>query len=89
VAVEAKADAKLLSKLLREMRACQAGAPHNQNDHKKCLAIAVLRPRLFLGVAAGETWSIFTVVERDGRSVLGDELPNLDNLHFLSTTRPG
>jgi hypothetical protein len=54
----------------------------------KCVAIAELRPRLFLVVAAGETWRLFTVVERDGQAVLGDELPDLNRLHFLSTTDP-
>jgi hypothetical protein len=27
---------------------------------------------------------LFTVVERDGQSVLGDELASLDDLHFIS-----
>lgn len=86
VGVEAKADAKLLDKLLDGMRACQAsGTPHGASDHKKCLAISELQPRLFLGVAAGETWRLFTVVQRDGRAVLGDELPDLDGLHFSAT----
>jgi len=85
VGVEAKADAKLLTKLFDGMRACQAsGAPHGASDHKKCLAIAQLRPRLFLGIAAGEAWRVFMVVERDGCAVLGDELPDLVGLHFSS-----
>jgi hypothetical protein len=83
VGVEAKATAKRLDKLLAGMRACHAeGAPHIGTDHVKCSAIAVLRPCLFLGVAAAETWRLFAVVERSGRAVLGDELPNLDRLHF-------
>jgi hypothetical protein len=50
VGVEAKADPKLLGKLVDEMRSCQASsAPHGASAHKKCLAIAELRPRLFLG----------------------------------------
>lgn len=86
VGVEAKATSKLLDKLLDGMHACQAsGAPHSASDHKKCLAIAELQPRLFLGVTAGENWRLFTVVQRDGRAVLGDELPDLDGLHFSST----
>jgi hypothetical protein len=85
VGVEAKANAKLLDKLLRGMRGCQeSGAAHAASDHKKCLAIAQLRPRLFLGVAAGEVWRLFTVVEPDGGAVLGDELPDLVGLHFCS-----
>ncbi|HWB23341.1 MAG TPA: hypothetical protein VG652_10680 [Gaiellaceae bacterium] len=90
VGVEAKADAKLLGKLFDGMRACQAsGAPHPvTSDHKKCLAIAELQPRLFLGVAAGDTWRLFTVVERDGRAVLGDELPDLNDLHFSPKAKP-
>jgi hypothetical protein len=83
VGVEAKANVKLLGKLVDEMRACQtASVPRVHSQHKKCLAIAELRPRLFLGVAAAETWRLFTVVEREGRAVLGDELPDLDDLHF-------
>ena len=61
VGVEARAAAKMLDKLLAGMRACHAdGAPHIKSDHVKCTAIAVLRPRLFLGVAAAETWRLFT-----------------------------
>jgi hypothetical protein len=85
VGIEAKANAKLLSKLLDELRACQtASVPRSHSQHKKCLAIAGLQPRFFLGVAAAQTWRLFTVVERGGRAVLGDELPNLDDLHFSS-----
>lgn len=87
IAVEAKADAKLLGKLINEMRTCQAAdASGGHQEHNKCIAIAELRPRLFLGVAAGETWRLFTVADRGGRAVLGDELPDLDALHFSSTT---
>ena len=61
VGIEAKATAKMLDKLLEGMRACHAdGAPHSRTDHVKCSAIAELRPRLFLGVAAAETWRLFT-----------------------------
>jgi hypothetical protein len=85
VGVEIKATAEKLDKLLAGMRACCAdGAPHSRSDHVKCSAIAVLRPRLFLGVAAAETWRLFRVVERRGRAVLGDELPDLNGLHFSS-----
>jgi hypothetical protein len=81
VAIEAKATAKMLDKLLQGMRACQThGASHGRSDHVKCSAIAVIRPRLFVGVTAG-TWRLFTVVERDGQAVLGDELANLDHLY--------
>ena len=83
--VEAKATPRMLEKLLAGMRACQTdGTPHSRSDHVKCSAIAVLRPRLFLGVAATETWRLFNVVERDGRAVLGDELPDLDRLRFAA-----
>jgi hypothetical protein len=77
--VEAKANKNLLDKLFQEMRACQMGS-HSQ--HNKCLAIDAFRVDLFLGVAAGETWRLFSVAERNGRAVLGDELPDLDRLHF-------
>jgi hypothetical protein len=86
LAVEVKADAKLLGKLLDRMRARQAAdaaIPHT--NHASCLAIAELRPPLFLAVAANETWRLFNVVERDGRAVLGDELPDLDRLQFSSS----
>ena len=83
VGIEAKATARLLGKLLDEMRGCRAAsAPSLHSEHKKCLAIDALRPRLFLGVAAGETWRLFAVVEHEGRAALGDELSNLDGLHF-------
>jgi hypothetical protein len=85
VAVEAKATAKMVDKLLQGIRACQTtGAAHHPSDHVKCSVIRELRPQLFLGVAAG-TWRLFDVVEREGLAVLGDELPNLDELYF---TRP-
>lgn len=87
--VEAKATAKMLDRLLEGMRACHTdGAPHSRTDHVKCSAIAVVRPRLFLGVAAAETWRLFTVVERNGRAVLGDELPDLDRLRFVAMSEP-
>ena len=83
VGVEAKETAKKLDQLLAGMRACHAdGAPHGKSNHVKCSAIDVLRPPLFLGVAAAETWRLFTVVEHRGRAVLGDELPDLDGLYF-------
>jgi hypothetical protein len=86
VASEATATATMLDKLLQGMRACQThGVPHGRSDHVKCSAIAVIRPRFFLGVAAG-TWRLFTVVERDGQAVLGDELASLDDLYFISAT---
>ena len=90
VGIEAKATAKLLDKLLDGMRACEMfGRPHDKTDHKKCLAIAELRPHLFLGVAAGETWRLFTVVERNGRAVLGKELPGLDKTSLRVSARTG
>ncbi len=83
VGIEAKASAKMLDKLLEGMRACQTiNTPHSSSDHAKCSALAELQPQLFLGVAAG-TWRLFTVIERDGRAVLGDELNSLDRLHFV------
>ena len=83
VGVEAKARGKQLDKLLEGMRACRASrAPHDKSDHTKCLAVAELHPQLFLGVAASERWRLFTVVEHNGRPVLGDELPGLDGLYF-------
>lgn len=85
VAVETKATPKLLDRLLREMRACQATS---HAEHEKCLALQVLRPRLFLAVAASETWRLCSVAERDGRAVLGDELPDLQSLHFSSAAPP-
>jgi hypothetical protein len=83
VCVEAKADARLLGKLIDEMRACHAanGALAHQ-EHPKCRATEVLRPRFFLGVAAGDTWRLFNVTERDGRAALGDELFDLGRLEF-------
>jgi len=89
VGIEAKANAKVLDKLLRGMRACQANStPHSVTDHVKCSAIAVLHPRLFLGVAAVETWRLFTVVECEGRPVLGDELADLDVVRFSAMSEP-
>jgi hypothetical protein len=83
VGIEAKATAKMLDKLLQGIRACHVeGRSHDRSDHVKCSAIVVLRPPLFLGVAASETWRLFTVVDCDGRAVLGDELPDLKRLHF-------
>lgn len=87
VGVEAKSNAVLLEKLIAEIRRCQAATvPSKHREHPKCLALAELRPALFLGVAASETWRLFTVVERDGRAILGDELPNLELLHFRTTS---
>lgn len=79
VAVETKADAKLLDRLVRYMRGCD-GELHP--EHAKCRAIDVLHPRLFLGVAAGETWRLFSMREDGGRVSLGDELSTLDRLRF-------
>jgi hypothetical protein len=84
IAVETKGHAEgpdSLTSLLDEMRACQrTGTPHD--EHAKCKAIAVLSPSLFLAVAAGDTWRLFTVARRDGQAVLGDELSDLSCLHF-------
>lgn len=77
--VETKATARLLQVLVREMHDCQAT---EHPEHEKCVALQVLRPGLFLAAAASETWRLFTVVERDGRAVLGEELPNLERLRF-------
>ena len=85
VAVETKATPKLLDRLLREMRACRATS---HAEHKKCLALQVIRPQLFLGVAASETWRLCNVTERDGRAVLRDELPDLESLRFSSAASP-
>ena len=85
VAVEVKADPKILIEMLGRIRACQMGQAvpgHSKSEHKKCVAIEVLRPALFLGVAAGETWRLFNIAEQDGRAVLGEELPELDALTF-------
>jgi len=75
----------LLDRLLGEMRACR-GTSHA--EHEKCLALEVFRPRLFLAVAASETWRLCTVVEREGRAVLGDELPDLQSLHWTDGLSP-
>ena len=79
VAVEVKATSKFLDRMLRKMRACQGGG---HAEHKKCIALQALRPQLFLAVAASETWRLCVVLERDGRAVLGDELPDLERLRF-------
>lgn len=85
VAVETKATLTLLGRLLREMRSCQ-GTGHA--EHEKCLALQVFRPRLFLAVAASEAWRLYTVGEREGRAVLGEELRDLQSLHFRSSASP-
>jgi hypothetical protein len=86
VGIEVKATPKLLGKLIDTMRRCQAAsAPLAHANHNNCRAIAELRPPLFLGVAAN-TWRLFAVVERNGQAVLGDELPDLDRLSFLSNS---
>jgi hypothetical protein len=81
VGVEAKADERGLARLIERIRECQQGRispddPRHADDHKKCNAIHVLRPRFFLGVAAAETWRVFDVIDRDGRASLGEELPS-------------
>lgn len=82
VGVEAKATAKMLAQLLAGMRACcSEDAAHDGSDHKKCSAIAELRPPLFLGVAAA-TWRLFDIVDRAGRAGLGEELNDLSLLRF-------
>ena len=86
VAVEAKADRESLARLLGKMQDCQEGRfdpddSRHRMDHKKCKALDVLRPRCFLGVAANETWRVFTVLERDGRAAFAEELRTLDCLH--------
>lgn len=83
VGVEAKATGDQLDHLLQGMQRChgESGRGHSKSDHSKCLAIEVLQPRFFLGVAAGATWRLLPVVEREGRAVLGDEL-RLDDLYF-------
>jgi hypothetical protein len=55
---------------------------HGKSDHQKCKAIDVISPTLFLGIAGGEDWRLFTVVKQDGRAVLGKQLGNLDRLYF-------
>jgi hypothetical protein len=89
VGVEAKATTNDLKKLLDNMHACQQGRispddPRHRHDHKKCVALDLLRPKLFLGVAAAETWRLFPVVPHEDRAVFGEELPTLDALHFQS-----
>jgi hypothetical protein len=81
---EIKQNSRYLDKLIRGMQACQGfpAAGHTASDHKKCRAIELLRPRLFLAVAAGEDWRLFLVGEVDGRAALGRALPDLDLLHF-------
>lgn len=87
VAVEAKATAKMLDRLLAGMRACCAdGAPHDGSDHMKCSAITELHPSLFLGVAAA-SWRLFKIVERDGRVGLGKELDDLSLLRRSGRAR--
>jgi hypothetical protein len=86
---EAKADKKLLDKLLQAMQVCH-GAGHR--EHNKCRAIKVFRPRMFLAFAAAETWRLFDVVQaEDGYAVLGSETSDFRRLHFerrgLSTDR--
>lgn len=82
IAVEAKATPKLINRLLWETRACQMGGAPDHAEHEKCLALRILRPRLFLAVAASETRRLFPVVERNGHVLLGDELPDLQSLRF-------
>ena len=83
VAVEAKADEKLLNNLLHGMQACQGQSEgqHKDTDHKKCRGLQVFRPRLLLGVAAGETCRLFSVKESHGRTLLQPQ-QNLDCLNF-------
>jgi hypothetical protein len=81
VGVEVKKTSIYLDRLVSGMKSCRAGSPHTA-EHKKCLAIEHLRPRLFLVVAAGEDWRLFRVEDADGRAVLGDQLPDLDPLYF-------
>lgn len=83
VAIEVKADGASLSKLLHGMQVCQGESQglHEDTDHKKCLALQAFRPELFLGVAAGETWRVFGVEQRDGRAVVGAPR-DLDCLNF-------
>lgn len=83
IGVEAKADAKRLDRLLTGIRACQLeGTAHHRSDHAKCAAIAALRPQLFLGVAAADTWRLFTIVEHEGRPVLGEEQEDVSAVRF-------
>lgn len=87
VGVEVKADLAGLERLLNAMRDCQEGRigaddPRHQRDHKKCHALDVLRPRLFLAVAAGETWRLLRVIDQNGRAVFGGELRTLEELCF-------
>jgi hypothetical protein len=80
--VEVKATAPMLDGLLEEMRSCRDHATSHGPEHAKCEAIAVIEPELFVGIAANETWRLFTVEHRDGRAVLGDELADLGRLAF-------
>jgi hypothetical protein len=83
VGIEVKADAKKLDALLGEMGTCQPSVTDPvHREHRKCQAIDVFRPHRFVGVAAGEVWRVFDVVSRDGRFVVAEELPGLDDLRF-------
>jgi len=64
--------AALLGDLLEEMRRCRDFGTPRGSEHAKCKAIAVIEPELFLGIAANETWRLFTVDRVDSRAVLGD-----------------
>lgn len=78
VAVEAKATPGDLDRMLRQMRACaDEGKPHDQSIHRKCSSLDVFRPQLFLAVAAGACWRLFTVDERNQMRFLGEELHDL------------
>lgn len=82
ICVEAKADARLLNKLLEGMQACR-GDGDRTHEHNKCRALEVFRPLFFLGVAASETWRLFRVDERNGRAVLAERC-DLGYLQFDS-----
>ena len=83
VGIEVKADRSRLNRLLEEMRTCQAGPPGcDHQEHKKCQAVEVFRPRRFVGVAAGEIWRVFNVASHQGRLVVAEELPDLRDLRF-------
>jgi len=86
IGVEAKADRKELARLIEKMRDCQKNRldpddPRHADDHKKCNGIDVLRPSFFVGIAAGETWRVFPVVERGGHAVFDNEV-SVDRLSW-------
>ena len=63
----------MLDDLLLAIRSCRGDGTPDGPEYAKCMAIAAIKPELFLGIAA-QTWRLFTVNDVDGRAVLGEEL---------------